>query len=290
MMLPADSHVHSEWSWDTGGPRSGAAGRMRATCAHAVKIGLPTIIFTEHLDIPRTWRAASQDLMPHQQHMLNDDGLVDFAEFDAAGYFESIDRCRHQFPDLQILTGVEFGQPHLHNVDVSKIIDLSNVDRVNGSLHTLQFGSVRAEPHTLFREHPVETVMWEYLAEIPRMVDASDSFEVITHIDYPIRMWPVSDLGPFDPRQFEEGFREAMRAIAVSERALEMNTRRLWPWIPQWWAEEGGKTISFGSDAHEPEAIASHFPEAVAMVEQFGFKPGRSHEAFWSRTHTRGVS
>lgn len=54
MMLPADSHVHSEWSWDTGGPRSGAAGRMRATCAQAVKIGLPAIIFTEHLDMPRT--------------------------------------------------------------------------------------------------------------------------------------------------------------------------------------------------------------------------------------------
>lgn len=103
-------------------------------------------------------------------------------------------------------------------------------------------------------------------------------------------MWPDSEFGPFDPKQFEEGFREAIRAIATSERALEMNTRRLWPWIPQWWAEEGGKSISFGSDAHEPEALASFFLEAVAMVEQFGFKPGRSHEALWSRTHTFGVS
>lgn len=290
MELPADSHVHSEWSWDTGGPQSHAVGRMQATCAHAAKIGLPAIIFTEHLDIPRTWRAHPQDLMPHQQNMLDDDGFVDFHEFDADGYFESIDQCRHQFPDLQILTGVEFGQPHLHDIDATKIIDLSNVDRVNGSLHTLQFGSVRAEPHTLFREYPAETVMREYLTEIPRMVDGSSSFEVFTHIDYAIRMWPVTDLGPFDPRRFEEGFREAMRSIAVSGRALEMNTRRLWPWIPQWWAEEGGNTITFGSDAHEPEAIASHFPEAVAMVEQFGFKPGCSHEAFWSRVQTTAFS
>lgn len=44
MSLPADSHVHSEWSWDTGGPRSHAAGRMRATCARAVRIGLPAML------------------------------------------------------------------------------------------------------------------------------------------------------------------------------------------------------------------------------------------------------
>lgn len=286
MMLPADAHVHSEWSWDTGGPRSSASGRMRATCAQAVKIGLPAIIFTEHLDIPGTWRAAPQDLHPHQQHMLNGDGLVDVPTFDAAGYFESIERCRHEFPRLRILTGVEIGQPHLHEAAAAKVIDMDSVDRINGSLHTVQFGTERAEPHTLFREQPAENVMWEYLAEIPRMVDGSTTFEVFTHIDYAIRSWPHMELGPFDPKQFEEGFRGAMRAIAASERALEMNTRRLWSWIPQWWAEEGGKRISFGSDAHEPGAIAAHFPEAAALVEHFGFTPGRSPEALWSRKHT----
>ena len=39
--LPADSHVHSEFSWDTGGPDSPARGTMEATCARAVRIGLP---------------------------------------------------------------------------------------------------------------------------------------------------------------------------------------------------------------------------------------------------------
>jgi histidinol-phosphatase (PHP family) len=57
MTLPADSHVHSEWSWDTGGPASTAAGRMRATCIQAIRIGLPALTFTEHLDFPGTWRS-----------------------------------------------------------------------------------------------------------------------------------------------------------------------------------------------------------------------------------------
>jgi histidinol-phosphatase (PHP family) len=62
-----------------------------------------------------------------------------------------------------------------------------------------------------------------------------------------------------------------------------MNTRRLWPWIPQWWAEEGGTAIAFGSDAHSYETLASNLPEAVAMVEAFGFRPGARPEDFWTR-------
>lgn len=68
-----------------------------------------------------------------------------------------------------------------------------------------------------------------------------------------------------------------------SGRALEMNTKRLWPWIPQWWAEEGGIAVSFGSDAHGPDAVAANFPEAIAMVGYFGFRPGPRPEDFWKR-------
>jgi histidinol-phosphatase (PHP family) len=283
MMLPADSHVHSEWSWDTGGPSSEAAGRMRATCAQAVRIGLPVVIFTEHLDIPGTWRAEPGDLMPNQRGFIGPDGTVGHPAFDADGYFESVDRCRHEFPGLRVLTGVEFGQPHLFEAEAARLVDLGRLDRVNGSLHTLGSGPVRAEPGTLYRERPADEVMRAYLAEVPVMVNGSAAFEVFTHIDYAVRMWPAAEIGPFDPRRFEEEFRYAMRAIADGDRALEMNTRRLWPWIPQWWAEEGGRAISFGSDAHLPEALAANFPEATAMAEHYGFRPGLVPEAFWTR-------
>ncbi|MFC8797782.1 PHP domain-containing protein [Promicromonospora sp. NPDC057138] len=287
MTLPADSHVHSEWSWDTGGPRSPAVGRMRATCAQAVRIGLPALFFTEHLDIPDTWRAEPEDLMPHQQDLVSSAGRVDFAPFDAEGYFDAIDRMRHDFPDLRIHTGVEFGQPHLFGAQAGEIVDLSLIDRVLGSLHTLDLGDGAAEPGMLFREHDPAVVMHSYLAEVPVMVQRSDAFDVFTHIDYAIRQWPTAALGPFDPRPFEEAFRAAMRSIAESGRALEMNTRRLWPWIPQWWAEEGGTTVSIGSDAHTPDAIAANFPEATAMLEHFGFGPGSVAEELWARSRPR---
>src|SRR4051812_25309177 len=128
--------------------------------------------------------------------------------------------------------------------------------------------------------------MTAYLLEVPRMVEGSQAFEVVTHLDYAARAWPVDQAGPFDPSRFEELFRAAMRSIAASGRALEMNTRRLWPWLPQWWAEEGGRAVSFGSDAHDahdPELIAGHFPEAAAMLEHFGFRAGSRAEDLWTR-------
>jgi histidinol-phosphatase (PHP family) len=51
MPLTGDGHVHSEWSRDTGGPLSAAAGRMEAMCRRALKISLPALAFTEHLDL-----------------------------------------------------------------------------------------------------------------------------------------------------------------------------------------------------------------------------------------------
>ena len=203
---------------------------------------------------------------------------------DVAGYFDSIERCRHEFPDLRILTGVEFGQPHLDREAAGAVIDLAALDRINGSLHTLPVAGHRSEPVTLFREasDPAE-VIWAYLREIAAMVAGGD-FEVFTHIDYAARYWPTEEHGPFDHLRFEDGFRQGLRTIASSGRALEMNTGRpLRPWIPQWWAEEGGRAVSFGSDDHATTGLAANFPEAAALLDHFGFRPGSRREDFWTR-------
>ena len=209
---------------------------------------------------------------------------MEFEPLDVDGYFDGIDRVRHDFPGLGIFTGIEFGQPHLFEAEARALVDLDRFDRINGSLHTLDMGGGRAEPSRLLQEHPAAEVMTAYLEEIPRMVAGSDAFHVFTHIDYALRHWPAEEAGPFDPREFEGLIRAAMRAIAGSGRALELNTRRLWSWVPQWWAEEGGRAITFASDAHTPDALASAFPEAVILAQSCGFQPGPTPQAFWIRS------
>jgi histidinol-phosphatase (PHP family) len=287
MLLTGDGHVHSEWSADTGGPHSGAAGTMEAMCRRALKIGLPALAFTEHLDLTG-WVIDPQDLLDHLRPLVGDNGMLIPEPLDVAGYSENVEQCRRQFPRLRILSGVEFGQPHIDADKARRLVDLSALDRVNGSLHTLPISeesrAVRSEPITLYRQWPAERVIWEYLAEARRMIAGSDMYEVLSHIDYAVRYWPAQQEGPFNPRIFEDVFRQVMRDLAGSGRALELNVGGpLRPWILQWWSEEGGRAITFASDAHTTDALASNFYEAMAMAEHFGFRQGRQPEDFWTR-------
>jgi histidinol-phosphatase (PHP family) len=50
-----------------------------------------------------------------------------------------------------------------------------------------------------------------------------------------------------------------------------------------WWREEGGRAVSFGSDAHRPWLLGGRFEVAVDIVEAAGFRPGRDQFDFWRR-------
>ncbi len=277
MVLPADGHVHTEWSWDA------PAGSMERTCARALAIGLPAVAFTEHADYS-TWKVIGSDLDGHEHlhAFVRPDGTLSPPRLDLNGYLECVQRCRYQFPDLRIITGVELGEPHQHSDVAAKLLDAGQFDRVLGSLHCLPAGSQFSEMPDLYRRRPADQVIRAYLAEIARLITGCDAFAVLAHIDYAVRYWPAG-AGPYDPDTFEDEFRHALRALADSVRALEVNTRgRLRPEIVRWWRQEGGTAITFGSDAHDPAAVARGFAEAAAMVEAHGFRPGRHPCDFWT--------
>lgn len=282
MTLPADSHVHTEWSWDT------PVGSMVGSCARAVEIGLPAIAFTEHVD-HIAWPAPAEDSEYHSAHLAalaGPDGLVRAPAFDAAGYLAEIERCRDLFPGLRIMSGLEMGEPHRHTAALAELLSAGRFDRVLGSLHTLPDGDVAAEPWAIYPHRVAAEVVREYLAEIPRVVAGSDQFAVLAHIDYPVRSWPEETAGRFEPRDFEDEFRYALRATAQAGRALEINTRvPLHSTILAWWHEEGGDAVTFGSDAHSPERVGHGLREAAGMAEAYGFRPGEHLGDFWGRVN-----
>lgn len=279
MTLPPDSHVHSEWSWDA------TQGSMEQSCARAMSLGLPAIAFTEHLD--HTVWTVERDAIDESDHLLtftSSDGRVTPPAFDAHGYLEAVGRCRDQFPELRILSGLEIGEPHLHPAAVARVLDAGPYDRVLGSLHCLPDGERFAEPGELFRRRVAADLMREYLEEVARMVAHDDTFSVLAHIDYPVRSWPEGNAGSFDPEDFEEEFRNALGATAAAGKALEVNTVvPLHATILRWWHDVGGDAVTFGSDAHEPTAVARGFRDAAHLAEAHGFRPGRDPHDLWSR-------
>jgi histidinol-phosphatase (PHP family) len=276
-MLPADEHVHSEWSWDA------AAGSMERTCAFAVEIGLPSIAFTEHADFTQ-WTLLAQRPDEVSRATVTPDGVLVPPAFDVDGYLECIQRCRERFPQLRILSGVELSEPHWHSHRVTQLLDLAAFDRVLGSVHSARTAENRIlEIADVYREREATNVVRGYLAEAARMIKASDVFGVLAHLNYPLRYWPA-DAGPYDPVAFEAEHREVLEALASTSRALEINTRGpLHPQIVRWWHEAGGDCVTFGSDAHDPAALARDFATAAEMVEANGFRPGRRPHDHWGR-------
>jgi histidinol-phosphatase (PHP family) len=271
-VLPADDHVHSQWSYDTG-----PAASMAAACEHAVAIGVPSVAFTEHLDFT-TWTAAD----PMAASGLADGRYDEIKPLDLAGYLACVQECRERYPALRVLSGVEAGEPHLFAASVRSVLCAAPVDRVLGSLHAIRFEGGLADADSVFAILPPGEVMRRYLTELVRLVDGSDAFEVLAHLDYPARYWPA-ETGAYDQAAFEEEFRVVLRSLARSGRVLEVNTASPLASVTllRWWRDEGGRAVSFGSDAHVPWLVGNRFSLAVGVAEAAGFRPGPDQLAFW---------
>lgn len=278
--LPADDHTHTEWSWDA------HAGSMIGSCARAVELGLPAIAFTEHVDVTR-WLIPpeAREQFTRDAHMLGDDGRFEPPPLDVDGYLASVEECRGRFPELRILTGVELGEPHWFADETCTLLERGGFERVLGSLHSVPVHGDPwliddlVGPHVPPGYTPADALR-DYLAEACEMVrELPDEVQVLAHIDYPVRRWRR-----FDATAFEAEFRAVLTELAASGRALEVNTRvPLAAEVLAWWGDVGGRTISFGSDAHAPAAVADGFAGAAAMAEAHGFRPDRHPDQFWYR-------
>ena len=271
-MLPLDNHVHTEWSWDA--PREAS---MVRSCEQALAAGLPGVAFTDHLDFT-TWIDGDQIAAEN----LDSRRYARMHVLDVAGYLATLDDCRQRFPGLRILSGVEIGEAHLWAASASAVVAEAGVDRILGSLHAVPYDGRLTAADDLFRQMPAAEVMRRYFAELLRLVEGSGIFQVLAHLDFPRRMWPRS-AGPYEEQAFEAEYRAVLRALAASDRVLEVNTKG--PLVSvgllRWWREAGGRAVSFGSDAHQPWRVGDKFKSAADVVDAAGFRPGRDRFDFW---------
>jgi histidinol-phosphatase (PHP family) len=278
-MLPPDNHVHSEYSWDA------LAGSMERTCEQAVAVGLPALAFTEHADFA-VWTLTPEDVIPEQwRTYVSEDLMLTPPAIDLESYLRTLDRCRERFPSLRILSGVELSEPHWFRDEAAELVARGGFERVLASMHTADSDRTAkyVDVSLGFQLDDPAEVIRGYLAEAYRLVTEFDGFEVLTHIDYPVRYWPA-DGKPFDAADFEDEYREVLRALARAEKVLEVNTRvPLDPRIIGWWRADGGQAITFASDAHEPSAVARGFREAVRVARAAGFKASDDPFGFWVR-------
>jgi histidinol-phosphatase (PHP family) len=270
--LPMDNHVHTQWSWD-----APAEASMVRSCEQALAAGVPAVAFTDHLDFTVSTdgdRIAAEGIDPRPYARMR--------LLDVPGYLASVQECRERYPDLRILTGAEIGEAHLWGTSAAAVVARAGFDRILGSVHAVPFDGRLTAADELFRLMPADEVMRRYFAELLRLVEGSDIFGVLAHLDFPRRMWPRT-APPYDEQAFEAEIRAVLRALAAGGRILEVNTKSplASAGLLRWWREAGGTTVSFGSDAHQPWRVGDRFKLAVDVVEATGFRAGRDRFDFW---------
>ena len=250
---------------------------MVGSCEQAVVAGLPAIAFTEHLEF-----TAGGDGDAIAQVATDHRWWGRIKPLDVTGYMASIEVCRERFPGLRILSGVEAGEPHLFSASAGAVVRGGGFDRVLGSLHAVPYQGRLVGADALFGSMSADDTMRYYFAELIRLIEGSDLFQVLAHLDFPRRYWPK---GPhrYSEAPFEAEYRAVLAALAATGRALEINTKSPLASVDlvRWWREAGGTAVSFGSDAHLPGRVGDRFKLAVDVVEAAGFRPGRDPYDFW---------
>ncbi len=114
----------------------------------------------------------------------------------------------------------------------------------------------------------------DYFQTMIDCVKGNDFIDSLGHIDYIARYAPYPDPEVYY-HEFADAIDTVLASLAEREVALEINTRRfndkqvIEHLVPLYrrFHELGGKYVTLGSDAHYPEAVASHLNDAWELAQ-----------------------
>lgn len=249
----SDLHVHTKFSFD-------GSAELEDVAKAAVDAGLTTIALTDHCDI---------------------DGIRDgiYPPYLADEVCSAVEKLKTEYSGkLNILRGIELGQPHVCPNEARKLLEAQNYDFVIGSLHNM-----RGYPDFYFLKFDrMEEMQLDYivkrmineLKEIVHFEYNGRHIDTLAHITYMSRYLDECKVD-FDLTRYENEWRELFRTMIENRVALEVNTSglrkggRMMPDEPlvRMYIDCGGRDLTVGSDAHSAEDIGKGLDEARKMID-----------------------
>ena len=236
-------HLHSSFSM--------ASRQDREAYVRAAKAaGDECFVTTEHLDLEACfWQ---KDVIP------------DFAAQQA-----ELRRLQEAY-GIETLFGVEAGYRPVFEDRLRAILAAHPFDVVLLRVHEDEGFECMAP--AVLRGRTVEEMYADYLDRMIQAADRMEDFDVMTHVDYALRV-----NGGVELDRFEGQMKTLFSLLAEKDKALEMNTRTVGALgmgylerYARWFLECGGKRFSLGSDGHRLSAHKAHFEAVCAMLREVG--------------------
>ncbi|MDH7568507.1 MAG: PHP domain-containing protein, partial [Armatimonadota bacterium] len=196
--------------------------------------------------------------------------------YNPEGYFTALAAARAGFPGVEVLAGVEVGEPHAWPCEVQQLLSRFAYDVVLGSVHWVEGLPMGRQ---LFQRYPMEKAWRLYLAEVARVAEGAD-VDVVAHLDLVKRHGNGYYREAPRLEAFEPELRRIFAAMVARGLCLEVNTSglRQEPGEPYpagevlaLYREMGGRRVCLGSDAHRPKEVGAGFHTARQILRAAGF-------------------
>lgn len=245
-----DMHVHTSSSPD-------AELTASELCSMAQRADVKAIGFVAHVDV----------------HPLD----YCFNRFSEPDYLEELDRA--ESVGVQVLRGLEVGEPHRFMEDAERLFTRGRYDFVTGALHWLGDDLILDEKPFLSGD-PMEIVE-EYYRQTLEIVQKS-SINILAHMGIFRRGMARAGLTvDFDETGLFPGLlRNILKTMILRGIALEVNTSGLrrpenltYPIreVLRLYLELGGKRITLGSDTHRQENAFFGLSSGHSLIKSCGY-------------------
>src|SRR5580765_6067122 len=250
MSLPADYHMHTPLCRH-------ASGEPTELAAHAVKIGLTEIGFSEHNPMVRDdW---------DDWHML---------QGDLDHYVEKVKKARKDHPQLKIKLAMEVDFIPGQEQWIRDLAARHPWDYLIGAVHYVSDSWDLDNPKKISEwKHRDPFEVWTAYFERLTMAAESGLFEIIAHADLCKKFcfYPEQDCSPLFTR-FLKAAKQKGVAMELNTSGLRKDCKEIYP-SPQivHLAVHHGVPITFASDAHAPGEVGMNFAEAVQLARRAGY-------------------
>lgn len=258
MSITCDYHMHSHHSGDSNM-------EMPKMMDYLIGKGITHMCFTEHYD---------PDYVYDQPDSV--DGMF---ELNIDDYYKEYCEIKALYSDrINVGFGVELGiQEHLSDMlgNYAKSYDFDFIIASNHLCH-------RKDPYySYFIEGRSDKEAFrEYFESILESVNAYNDYDVIGHIDYPVRYAPEKDKN-YHYKDYAEIFDAIFKKLIENGHGLEINSKGLRcglmganpsDEVLKHYRECGGEIITIGSDAHNLDELAWGLDKVTAILKKAGFE------------------